>query len=161
VPGVAPEALVHHQAGVGRVRFELRELEVAGRLEVDADGVEDDPDDLDGPQGRGLVGYRAHLDGQAHDPHEDALQAEHQPQALHPELVAPALAHGHVPGVLTLAVVADEEVDRQPTAPEGDHPRQQHLPAGHAVAEGVGHPGHEHEAGPPDDVHDGGVAQAQ
>ena len=161
VAGVAPEALVHDLVRVVRVGLEVRELHVAHGLEVDADRVEDDPDDLDRAQRVGLVRHRAHLHGQADDPHEDALQAEDDPQALQGELVAPLLAHGDVARILALPVVADEEVDRQPAAPEGDHAGQQQAAALSSVADRVADPGHEDEPRAPDDVDDGRVLQGE
>ena len=159
--GVAPQALVHDLALVGRIGLELRELEVAHGLEVDADGEDDDPHDLDRPEGVRQIGDGGDLHRQADQPHEDALEAEHQPQALDGEGVAPSLAHGDVAGVLTLPVVADEEVHRQASTPEGHHAGQQEPPALGPVADRVGHPGHEHEARPPDDVDDRHVLQRE
>ena len=129
------------------------------RLEEEADRPDRCADDVERGQVVGCRRFLGGAQGLGDDPHDCALEQEDAEVALPPEVVGVILAPLLVAEVLALAPVAPEEVAGEAQSPEEDERGDEYAALAPAIEGGMVERAEEHEADPPADVDDTGIAE--
>ena len=158
---VAPQAAVQYPAGISRVGFEALQLPIPAGFERKACQPKQAAKCIQPAQrcGRGLrLGQQQR---RGYQPQQCALQQKYLQQAAPNKAAAPLQAPGTVAEVFRAAAVALPDVCAQARTPDGDQRCHQQLARQVAGTQRKIHPGQQHKAGAPKNIHDGSIAQAQ
>ncbi len=138
-----------------RLPFETPKLGVAYGLKSEAGQPDEEADGVQGPQGSFMRPVDED-DGIGDEQEEKALEHENLDEAPRDKSLAPFLPPSGVSEVFAAPLVADEDVGRQPDAPNHDKPAGQELAGRSARFQEERHGPDQDEPDAPTDI-DGGV----